>query len=199
MIDFFLLHWIDIVSTILGLIYIILEYRASIALWIVGFIMPAIDIYLFFSVGLYADSIMAVYYTLAAIYGYLAWRFSKNSKGEDKELPITHMKKKKYFPAIIIFIIFWTGLYFILIKFTDSNVPIIDSFVNALSIIGLWALARKYLEQWFIWIIVDIVSSALYAYKGIPFKASLYALYVIIAIFGYLKWKKMMKSYGIKP
>ena len=86
------------------------------------------------------------------------------------------------------------GYYLILVRFTNSDVPITDSFINALSFIGLWALARKYLEQWLIWIIVDVVSAVLYAYKGIPFKAGLYALYVIIAVLGYYKWKGMMRN-----
>ena len=70
--------------------------------------------------------------------------------------------------------------------------PVSDSFVNAFSILGPWALARKYVEQWLIWIVVDVVCSVLYAYKGIPFKAGLYGAYAVIAVFGYLKWKKMM-------
>ncbi|MBR3478229.1 MAG: nicotinamide mononucleotide transporter [Bacteroidaceae bacterium] len=76
--------------------------------------------------------------------------------------------------------------------FTDSSVPLADSFTTALSIIGIWALAHKYLEQWFIWIAVDIVTCALYFYKDIPFKASLYGLYVIIVVFGYFNWRKKM-------
>ena len=88
----------------------------------------------------------------------------------------------------------WAIIYFILISFTPSNVPVADSFTTALSVIGIIALSKKVLEQWFVWIVVDVVTSALYFYKDIPFKASLYALYVVIAIFGYFKWKKMMEE-----
>ena len=88
----------------------------------------------------------------------------------------------------------WVAIYFLLSRFTNSTVPIADAFTTALSIVGIWALARKYLEQWFVWIVVDIVTSALYFYKDIPFKASLYALYVVIAVFGYFKWRKMMET-----
>lgn len=71
-------HWLDIFTTILGLIYILLEYRASIALWLVGIIMPAMDVWLYWSHGLYGDAGMAVYYTVAAIYGWVVWKFGKN-------------------------------------------------------------------------------------------------------------------------
>lgn len=63
---------------------------------------------------------------------------------------------------------------------------------TALSIVGIWALARKYLEQWFVWIVIDAVTCGLYFYKDIPFITSFYALYVVIAVFGYCKWWKMM-------
>ena len=184
---------LDITATIVGLVYIWLEYKASIYLWIVGIIMPLIDIFLYYEAGLYADFGMAIYYALAATYGYVVWKFGKrNNQGTKEELPITHFKQSQILPAILAFLVIWLIIYEILVHFTNSDVPITDSFANALSFIGLWALARKYLEQWIIWIIVDIVLSALYIYKGIPFKAGLYALYVIIAIAGYHKWKKMI-------
>jgi nicotinamide mononucleotide transporter len=87
----------------------------------------------------------------------------------------------------------WATIYWLLVTFTNSNVPLADSFTTALSIVGIWALAHKYLEQWFIWIAVDVVTSVLYFYKDIPFKASLYAIYVVIAVFGYIKWRRMMQ------
>ena len=80
----------------------------------------------------------------------------------------------------------------ILIEYTDSNVPWLDSFTTALSIVGMWMLARKYIEQWFAWILVDIVCCGLYIYKDLYFTSALYGLYSIIAIFGYFKWKKIM-------
>ena len=185
-------HWLDMLSTVLGIIYIILEYKAHIALWLVGIVMPAIDIYLFWSVGLYADFGMAIYYTFAALYGYAVWKFGrKKNQKANEQLLITHFKRSLILPSVLVFLAAWLGIYEILIHFTNSDVPVTDSFINALSFIGLWALARKYLEQWAVWIVVDAVSAALYAYKGIPFKAGLYALYVI-AVMGYCKWRKMM-------
>ncbi|MBQ9656769.1 MAG: nicotinamide mononucleotide transporter [Prevotella sp.] len=189
--DFLAAYWLDILTTILGLIYIWLEYRAHIALWVVGIIMPALDIYLYWSHGLYGDAGMACYYTIAAIYGYITWRWGK---GEKQELPITHLPLHLYLPTVLFFFIAWAATYYILVTWTNSTVPVLDSFTNALSFVGLWALARKYIEQWWFWIVVDIVCCILYVQKGIPFKAGLYGLYVAIAIAGYFKWKQMMKS-----
>ncbi len=187
--------WLDIVTTILGLVYIYLEYKASIWLWIVGIVMPAMDVFLYWRHGLYGDAGMAVYYTLAAIYGYIAWKWgSKLFNQKKQELPITHMPGKHYLPTFAFFALAWGATYYVLVRFTNSNVPLLDSFTNALSFVGLWALARKYVEQWLFWIAVDVVCTALYVYKGIPFKAALYGLYVVIAVLGYFKWKSMMKQ-----
>ena len=195
MMDFITSHGLDIITTVLGLIYILLEYRASIYLWLVGILMPALDIMLYWQHGLYGDAGMAVYYTLAAIYGFAIWKFGKKHDQEGKgEMPITHMRKKLYLPTLVFFLAAWGVTYYVLVTFTNSTVPVLDGFTNALSFVGLWALARKYIEQWFFWIIVDAVCCYLYVGKGIPFKAGLYGLYVIIAIAGYCKWKKMMKE-----
>ena len=189
--DFLSEYWLDILTTVLGLIYIWLEYRASIALWFVGVIMPALDVWLYWSHGLYGDAGMAVYYTLAALYGFYVWKFKKTRKLK-QSLPIIHLPRRQYLPATLFFFL-WGATYYILVTWTNSTVPLLDSFTNALSFVGMWALARKYLEQWFFWIVVDAVCCFLYIQKGIPFKAGLYGLYVVIAIAGYYKWKQMLK------
>ena len=185
-------HWLDITTTLLGLLYIYLEYKASIWLWFVGFSMQALGIVLYYQNGLYADCGMEVYYIAMTIYGFITWKFVKGKKKRQTDLPVTHIKKSLILPWVVATLVLWAGLWWLLVTQTDSRVPIADSFTTALSFVGIWALARKYLEQWLIWIIVDIVTCALYFYKGIPFKASLYGLYVVIAIMGYFKWKKMM-------
>ena len=194
MLEFLNGHWLDILTTVLGLIYIWLEYRASIALWVVGIIMPALDVWLYWSHGLYGDAGMAVYYTLAAVYGYAVWKFGRKKSQTTSVMPITHTPPRLYLPIVVFFFVAWGLTYYVLITWTNSTVPVLDSFTNALSFVGLWALARKYIEQWFFWIVVDVVCTILYVQKGIPFKAGLYGLYVLIAVMGYYKWKKLMQD-----
>ena len=221
-------HWLDILTTILGLVYIWLEYRASIWLWLVGIVMPALDIWLYWSHGLYGDAGMACYYTVAAIYGLIAWRWGnyllrwlKKDTGQptavvsqaaaevsqpaaevpssaDGEVPITHMPLRLYLPTAVCFFVLWIATYYVLVTWTNSTVPVLDSFTNALSFVGLWALARKYVEQWWFWIAVDVVCCVLYIQKGIPFKAGLYGLYVAIAVAGWFKWQQLMKQQRVK-
>ena len=189
MTTFLTAHWLDIVTTVLGLAYIILEYKASLWMWAAGFLMQALGIVLYYQKGLYADCGMEFYYLSMTIYGYWRWIHGSASK---EALPIRHFPKRLVLPWLAIIAAVWGIIYWLLVTFTNSNVPLADSFTTALSIVGIWALAHKYLEQWFIWIAVDVVTCVLYFYKDIPFKASLYALYVVIAIFGYFKWRKMM-------
>ena len=188
MTEFISAHWLDITTTLLGLLYILFEYRASVWLWFVGFLMQALGIVLYYQKGLYADCGMEFYYLTMTVYGYWKWG---HGSAEKKELPITQFPRRLIIPWLAVILAIWGIIYWLLITFTNSNVPAADSFTTALSIVGIWALAHKYLEQWFIWIAVDVVTCVLYFYKDIPFKGSLYALYVVIAIFGYKKWKRM--------
>ena len=190
-------HWLDITTTVLGLAYIVFEYKASLWMWVVGFLMQALGIVLYYQKGLYADCGMEFYYLSMTVYGYWRWVHSSPKLGEvrrgmNEALPIRHFPKRLILPWILLIGTIWAVIYWLLVTFTNSNVPLADSFTTALSIVGIWALAHKYLEQWFIWIAVDVVTCVLYFYKDIPFKASLYALYVIIAIAGYFKWRTMI-------
>ena len=182
---------LDLFGTIIGLVYIYQEYKASIWLWITGIIMPVVYMFVYLDAGLYADFGMQVYSALAAVYGLLVWKLGKK-RGQEQEgdMPITHVKRSLLIPSLLLFLAAWALVYWILIRFTNSTVPVLDSFGNALSFIGLWWLARKYVEQWLLWIVIDAELSALYVYKGLPFTAGLYALYVAIAVAGYFKWKK---------
>ena len=192
---FFMAHWLDITTTILGLAYILLEYKASIWLWIVGFVMQALDIVLYYEKGLYADCAMEFYYIAMTIYGFWTWKFGKKKhQRQGEQLPITYFKRTLILPWTLGTLAIWLILWYWLTQI-GSTVPVADAFTTALSFVGIWALARKYLEQWLIWIVVDVVTCALYFYKDIPFKASLYGLYVAIAIFGYLKWRCDMQAH----
>lgn len=199
MAEFLAAHWLDIFTTILGLAYILLEYKASIWLWLVGFVMPVMDVVLYWNHGLYGDAGMAVYYALAAAWGWFAWRRAQTrSQLKSPAAPLStqpsHMPAKLYAPVAAVFCVVWLVTYYVLSNYTNSTVPVLDAFTNALSIVAMWALARKYIEQWGFWIVVDAVCCYLYIKKGIPFKALLYGLYVGIAVAGWRRWAQMQRE-----
>lgn len=188
---------LEIIGTLVGLVYLWLEYRASIYLWIASIIMPAIYIFIYYKAGLYADFGINIYYLLVAIYGWVVWKTGFSFTGrrvQNGELPITRAPRRAWAVALVSFLVAQFSIAWILVNHTDSTVPWADSFTTALSIVGMWMLARKYIEQWWVWCVVDVACSALYIYKELYFTAVLYAVYAIIAIFGYYKWKRMMQS-----
>jgi nicotinamide mononucleotide transporter len=194
MADFLQAHWLDIVTTVLGLAYILLEYKASLWMWAVGFAMQALGIVLYYQKGLYADCGMEFYYLAMTVYGW--WRWIRKGDGCQRGAgrAICHFPRRLMLPWCLIMAGVWALIYWLLATYTNSTVPVADSFTTALSLIGIWALAHKYLEQWFIWMAVDVVTCWLYFHKDIPFKGSLYGLYVVIAVLGYLKWRRMMEK-----
>ena len=191
------LRFLDILGFVVGFVYLVLEYKASIWLWLASIIMPAIDMVLYFKAGLYADFGMAIYYCLAGVYGYLSWKWFKRSDQQSKqrgERPVTRYKRAHILPSLAALLLLWFGIWWMLTHWTNSTVPVADAFTTALSIVALWALAQKYAEQWLLWLVVDVVCCILYVRKGIPFKAAIYGIYTVVAIFGYRKWLKMVNS-----
>lgn len=180
---------LEIVGTIVGVIYLWFEYRASRFLWIASVVMPAIYLVVFYDAGLYADTAINIYYLAIALYGWIAWK--RGAQGE--ELHITHASKGVWATMAGLYIVLQLLFSAMLLHLTDSDVPWFNGLTSALSVVGMWMLARKYIEQWIVWIVVDILSAALYCYKGLLLTAILYVLYAVIAIFGYRKWKQIMK------
>ncbi|MCT4601065.1 MAG: thiamine diphosphokinase [Marinifilaceae bacterium] len=187
------MEYLEIIGTIVGLIYLYLEYKANIYVWLAGFIMPAIYIKVYYDAGLYADMGINVYYLIAAVYGWIIWKRLKDnkSKTEDTNSDIKFMPNKYLVPLSVISVAIFGIIGFILTKYTNSNVPWLDSLTTTLSIVAMWQLAHKYIEQWVLWFIIDAVSCGLYIYKDLPFTSGLYALYSVIAIIGYYKWYNM--------
>ena len=164
---------LQIVGIVLGLLYLWLEYRANVWLWVVGMIMPLVHGALYFQSGLYADCAMEIYYVAASVYGLAVWSAALRAT---------------------VYLLLHGGIYGLLVRFTDSTVPFWDSMTTALCIVAMFMLSRKYLEQWLVWLVIDIVSAVLYVYKGIPLTAGLYALYSVLAVAGYIRWRKAMRQ-----
>ena len=189
------MDYLEIIGTIIGLVYLWLEYHASIYLWVASVVMPIVYTFIFFDAGLYADMGIQIYYVLASVYGFICWKWAISRKTKEiatETLKIAHTPRRLIMPLSIVCTLLTFTIAFILISFTDSNVPWWDSVTTSLSIVAMWLMARKYIEQWWVWLVVDVVSAGVYIYKDLYFTAGLYALYAVIAYFGYKKWKELM-------
>jgi len=195
MIEYIASNWMDILGTALGLLYIYLEIKESHWMWIVGSVMPLIYIVVLYRAGIYADCGMEVYYFLAGIYGLCYWLKSRREEdGRKRELPITRTPVRLWLRLSVIVVLLWVALSAFLRLCTDSTVPYLDALSTALSIIGLWMLSRKYIEQWWVWLVVDAISVGLYIYKGVYGRAFLYGVYTAMVWFGYRQWRKKMET-----
>jgi nicotinamide mononucleotide transporter len=132
---------------------------------------------------------MNVYYVLAGLYGWIVW---KNKRPQGQPLPISQTPASVWAKLAAVYAVLHVALFCFLYFCTDSKVPILDSFTTALSMVAMWMLSRKYVEQWLVWLVVDAVTVGLYFYKGIPITAGLYTVYCALAIAGYFRWKRQM-------
>lgn len=192
------MNYLEILGTIVGLVYLWLEYKASIWLWVANVVMPAIYVVVYYQAGLYADFGINIYYLIISFYGIFWWWKGRrtsdgNQQQKDTELNIVNTPNRMWKRLATVFIVLLVLIAFILIQYTDSTVPWLDSLTTALSIVAMWMLAHKYVEQWLVWIVVDAVCAGLYIYKELYFTAGLYALYTVIAYYGYKKWKRLMQ------
>ena len=185
---------LQIVGVALGLLYLWLEYKANIWLWVIGLIMPVVHGTLYFRSGLYADFSMQLYYIAAGVYGLIVWSRGAKKKDQKSELAISATPLAVWVAIAGVYMLLHAAIYLFLVSFTDSTVPFWDSLTTALCIVAYWMLSRKYVEQWLVWLVVDVITVGLYLYKDIPLTAGLYALYSVLAVAGYLRWRRMMKT-----
>lgn len=187
---------LEVLGFSVGVLYLWWEYHANSKLWFASIVMPTISMWIYLRKGIYADFAINIYYFLIAIYGYIVWTRKRNRHDEDvpkkEELPISHISKTRLAGSVAVFFALWIAFYCVLRFVTDSSVPVADSFTTALSIVAMWMLAQKYVEQWIAWIAVDAVCVGLYAYKDIYLYAVLYSVYTVIAFVGYRNWKRKM-------
>lgn len=194
-VSFFTMDILEIFGTAVGLLYLYLEYRASVWLWLASVVMPAIYIFVYYDAGLYADVAISVYYLAASVYGLVCWlhpggkAVTDGGGGDDR---ITHTPRRYVAGLVAVGVGLFLAIGFALKNLTDSTVPWADGFTTALSIVAMWMLAKKYVEQWLIWLVADFACSVLYIYKDLYFTGVLYGIYAVIAWFGYRRWLRMM-------
>jgi nicotinamide mononucleotide transporter len=187
-------HYFEIIAAALGFVAIFLQIRQNVWYWFVSIVMVSMYIYIYIDAKLYADMSLQVYYLAISFYGGYLWLYGKSSN--DHKVPLTvsftatHLRiLLMAISAILFFLMAW-----FLINFTDSDLPYWDSFTTSLSFVATWMLARKKIENWLIWIVVDAVSVGIYIYKELYPTAVLFFFLTLLAVVGYRQWKKDMVS-----
>jgi len=184
-----LLEWCGVFT---GILCVWLAAKNNIWNWPIAIISVLIYIFIFFESKLYADMGLQMYFFLMNIYGWYYW--SKQKENPTKERPIASITKKEIMLSCIGVVVFTMALGFLLHKNTDASFPFIDSFCTAVSLIGQIFLARRVIQNWLIWIFVDIVYVGVYFSKDLYATGIMYVLYIGIATMGYLDWRKIYRE-----
>lgn len=180
---------LEIVAVIFGLISVWCSKKNNILVFPTGMISTLIFVYLLLKWELLGDMMINGYYFMMSIYGWYIW--TRRSNGEFVS-PISKMSIKEYKASVLIFIgtlFFVYTVYQTFDKWT-SWVAYIDTLTTGIFFVGMWLMAKRKIENWIFWIIGNLISVPLYFYKGFTFTSFQYFIFTIIAIFGYLEWKK---------
>ena len=178
---------IESIAVLFSILYVVLAVKENIWCWGAALISVSLYIYICFSAQLYPETGLQVFYFIMAIIGYYMW--NKENKEEIKE-----WSEIKHLLIILLgaILTFFMGFYFS--TYTNSKMPIIDSFTTVFSIIATYMVIKKVLGNWLYWIVIDAVSVYLYFNRDLHLTSLLFIAYTIIAIFGYFSWMKKMKT-----
>jgi len=188
---------LEIIGVITGLACVYLAAINSIWNWPVAIISVGIYIYIFLYARLYADMGLQVYFLVMSIYG---WYFWAKKPAVEVKTPVSIITTRQFITTVLIVAIATPTLGFTLVTlspilhYQPAAYPYLDSFCTACSLVAQVFLARKILENWLIWIFVDIIYVGVYIFKHLDATAVMYAIYVPIALLGYLDWKKEYKK-----
>ncbi len=184
-------NYIEIFGTIAGFAYLYLSVKQNIWLWVLGFITSAAYIYVYFHSKFYADMSLQVYYLIVSVYGWFYWN-SVKTKDNKTELAVRIATTQEWILLLLSSAVLSVILGWILNHYTDSPIPYWDGFTTGASIVATWMLAKKFIENWLFWVVIDSVSLVLYYIKGLYPTVILFVVYTIVAVFGYMEWKKSM-------
>tara|TARA_R110002110_G_scaffold91264_2_gene237563 strand:+ start:185015 stop:185629 length:615 start_codon:yes stop_codon:yes gene_type:complete len=171
----------------LGVAYLLLAMRESLWCWYAAFFSTAIFLLLFWQVNLLMESALQVYYLAMAVYGWWQWR---GGAKHENNLPISRWSARQHLFALSAIALATAISGALLAHFSDAALPFLDSFTTWGSIVTTWMVARKILENWLYWLVIDAASIYLYLDRGLYLTAALFMVYVIIVIFGYRQWLK---------
>jgi len=187
-------NWIEVLGFVFGILYVITSVKQNILTWLFCLLTAILYIYVFLDSKFYAGMTLQLYYVFVSVYGWITWSKGTKSKEGEEELKVSNLKKQQYIFLVPISFILWSGIFFILQRFTDSPEALSDSFMTAFSIVGTWMVAKKNLECWIVWIAVNFFSVIIYFNRDLYPTAILYLIYLGSAIWGYIEWKKELKK-----
>jgi len=179
--------WIEALAVVLGIAYVILAAYESNWCWLAAAISVSLYIYICFNAKLYSETGLQVFYLIMAFYGWWQWKSGKPGK---EKLEISVLKTSNHLLLIALGLLLTFLFYFVMKNYTNAALPLADAFVTAFSLIATFMVAKKNLENWIWWILIDGLAVYIYYRRDLHLTAVLYFIYAIIAVAGFINWKK---------
>jgi nicotinamide mononucleotide transporter len=185
------MNLLEVVAVALAIAYLLLAVRESLWCWPAAFLSTSIYLYLFFDARLYMESALQVFYLVMAVYGWYVWH---KGAGGDRQLPVSRWPARVHVLAILLILALSAGSGFLLHRHTLAAFPYLDSFTTWAAVWTTYLVARKKLENWIYWMIIDSLSVYLYLQRELDLTALLFIMYVVISVFGFLSWKRSWRE-----
>jgi len=183
----------EMIAVILAIVYLLLAIRQNILCWAAAIISTAIYLVLMFRVGLYMESALQLFYIAMAIYGWYSWRHGQGSgSGSAHELQVTSWPLAFNILPVLLIAFATVVSGFVLRAYTNAAMPYMDSFTTWGAIVSTWMVARKIIQNWHYWFVIDTVSIYLYASRGLWLTVLLFALYLVLIVIGLKEWRKCL-------
>ena len=180
---------VELVAVVFGLLYVWYMKKENILAYPFGIINVLIYVYICFISRLYAYAAINLFYFIMSVYGWYNWT---RKTPEKDPIRISRCSHTEWILNVLAVVVFFGILWLLLSRFTDSLIPVLDALTTAIYIVGMWLLARKKLENWIYWIIGDVISIGLFAWEKLYFSSFQFLVFTIIAVFGYIEWKKKL-------
>lgn len=182
--------WLEIVAFVLALAMVVLNMRVNPIAWPLAIASSLLYFALFWNSRLYGDASLQIFFAIVALWGW--WQWLRGTQADGSALRVRAMPRHGRLWLIAVLALAWPATGLFLKSFTNTDVPWWDAFPTAASVIGQWLLGRKYLENWLAWIVVNLVSVGLFAYKGLWLTTLLYSLFVAMSFIGWRAWRRLM-------
>ena len=182
--------WLERFSVVCGVVQVLLSKNNKVSNYFFGILSIISGMYVLFGAKLYAEIALNMYYLVMSIYGWWYWVTNKTAA----QRPITNSSSAEWRIVAAISLGGFLILYFILDQLTDSDVPVWDAWVSSTAWAGMWLLARRKIENWILLNISNAFAIPLLVYKELYLFAALTLFLFIVAIFGYFKWRRLMRS-----
>jgi nicotinamide mononucleotide transporter len=184
--------WIEWTILVTSIFYIVLAARENIWCWFFGIISCSLWGYVSFNANLVADGWLQVFYVAISFWGIYEWKFQKKS-AKDKEMEISQLSLIQHAGIIALGVLISFPLVYILQKYSFAEAIYLDSLTTVFAVIATFMVARKIIENWLYWMVIDLIYIYLYGSRGLWMLAVIMVIYIVIAGFGYFNWKKELK------